>query len=83
MNRRTLAEIEAKAKTLGLVHVSNKDIDDYCEFLNDMNDGVYWRSEVDNRVYCATEFDDDYVATDARDVTDSVIAEIKDLKKYM
>jgi len=83
MNRRTLEEIEAKAKALGLMHVSNKDIDDYCEFLNDMNDGCYWRSEVDNRVYCATEFDDDYVALDARDVTDSIIAEIKDLKKYM
>lgn len=83
MNRRTLEEIEAKAKALGLVHVSNKDIDDYCEFLNDMNDGWYWRSEYDNRVYCATEFDDDAVALDARDVTDSVIADIKDLKRYM
>ena len=64
------------------MRVSNKDIDDYCELLND-SDGCYWRSEYDNRVYYATEFDDDAVALDARDVTDSVIAKIKDLKKYM
>lgn len=83
MNKRTLKEIEAKAKELGLVYVSNKDIDDYCEFLNDMNDGVYWRSEYDNKVYYAEEFDDDYLAINAADVTDRIIAEIKDLKKYM
>ena len=81
--RRTVEEIMAKAQELGLVYVSNKDIDDYCEFLNDMGEGVYWRSEYDNRVYFATEFDDDAVALDARDVTDSVIEDIKDLKKYM
>ena len=81
--KRTVEEIMAKAQELGLVHVSNKDIDDYCEFLNDMGDGCYWRSEYNNRVYYATEFDDDVVALDAKDVTDSVIAEIKDLQKYM
>ena len=82
-HRRTLEEIEAKAKALGLIHVSDKDIDDYCCFLNDMGDGCYWRSEVDNRVYYATDFDDDAVALNARDVTDSIISDIKDLKKYM
>lgn len=81
MNKRTLEQIEAKAKALGLVHVSNKDIDDYCGFLNDMGEGWYYREG--NRVYCADEVDDDYVAINPKDVTDSVIAEIKDLKKYM
>ena len=81
--RRTVEEIMAKAQELGLVYVSNKDIDDYCEFLNDMNDGVYWRSEYDNRVYYATAFDDDAVALDARDVTNSIIEDIKNLQKYM
>ena len=81
--KRTVEEIMAKAQELGLVYVSNKDINDYCGFLNDMNDGCYWRSEYDNRIYYATEFDDDAVALDAKDVTDSVIADIKDLRKYM
>ena len=62
------------------VQVSNRNIDDYCELLNGMSDGCYWRSEYNNRVYYATAFDDDGVALDARDVTDSIIADIKDLQ---
>ena len=74
------ANKNAKSQELGLVYVSNNYIDDYCAVLNDMGEGVYWRSEYNNRVYCATEFDDNGVALDARDVTDSVIEDIKNLK---
>ena len=57
------------------------EIDDYCEFLNDMGDGVYWRSEYDDKVYYATAFDDDGVALDARDVTASVIMDLVNYRK--